>query len=64
MNEIRREPLASGRVPMLERVDTLPQLPDDELERELTIAVAARTASRQRLFDALLDELERRRREQ
>jgi len=49
---------------MLERVDTLPQLPDDELERELTIAVAARTASRQRLFDALLDELERRRREQ
>ena len=40
-----------------------PNLPDDELEVEASIAAAARTTTRQRLFDVLLDELERRRAE-
>jgi hypothetical protein len=33
-----------------------------ELQRELTLAVAARTRARQSLFDTLYDELQRRRR--
>jgi hypothetical protein len=46
---------------MLRRVHLVPSFSDDELERELTITAAARTVTRQRLFDTLLAELERRR---
>jgi hypothetical protein len=45
-----------------ERAERVHRLSDGELERELTMTVAARTAPRQHLFDVLLAELERRRR--
>ena len=47
---------------LAERTEQVRRLSDGELEQELTIAVAARTAQRQHLFEVLLAELERRRR--
>ena len=49
------------RVPMRERLDAIPELSDEELDRELTLAVGARTEPRRHVFDVLLGELQRRR---
>jgi hypothetical protein len=53
---------AVQRLAAAERAERVHRLSDGELERELTMTVAARTAPRQHLFDVLLAELDRRRR--
>ena len=48
-------------VPVARRAEVVRTFSDRELERELTIAAAARTATRRNLFDILYKELQRRR---
>jgi hypothetical protein len=48
-------------VPVAHRAEVVRTFSDRELERELTIAAAARTATRRHLFDTLYEELQRRR---
>jgi hypothetical protein len=51
-----------ARVPVNRREAVVPTMSDQELEWELTLAAGARTATRRHLFDALLSEVQRRRR--
>lgn len=51
-----------SRIPVARRAAAVRTFSDPELERELTIAAAARTATRRHLFDTLFEELQRRRR--
>ena len=54
MNELRESAGA---------VEAVRELDDEELQRELTLAAAARTAARRERFELLLEELKRRRRD-
>jgi hypothetical protein len=49
-------------IPLDHRAEAARTFSDRDLQRELTIAAAARTATRRHLFDTLFEELQRRRR--